>query len=157
MANSFSENGCNTLCLLENFSSVPYLDALKIPTIGIGTTIYPDGTRVTMNDRPITHDQAIIYMKQYLTSIVNWVNSNCKWNPSQCEFDALCCFLYNTGIGNRFNSYIHTKAAIISGDKPNIIKGMLSIRNGGLLDRRRQIETTLFAQDNPELLTGTEG
>lgn len=36
----------------------PYLDSQGIPTIGFGSTILKDGSRVTMNTKPITTDEA---------------------------------------------------------------------------------------------------
>lgn len=36
----------------------PYLDSKGIPTIGFGSTMLKDGTRVTMNTKPITTDEA---------------------------------------------------------------------------------------------------
>ena len=37
----------------ESFRSRPYLDTGNVPTIGYGTTIYPDGRKVAMKDAPI--------------------------------------------------------------------------------------------------------
>ena len=42
-----------------------YKDAVGIPTIGFGTTVYPDGTPVKMGD-VITQDQADAYMNHYI-------------------------------------------------------------------------------------------
>lgn len=142
--NHFSNSGLDLLCELEGFRSKPYLDSKNIPTIGIGTTLYPNGTRVTMKDKPITKQEALIYASTYVGKLEDWINNNCRWDPNQNEFDALICFLYNTGIGSKFNSYTQTKAAIIKGDKPAIISGMKSIRNQGLLDSRRVKECKRF-------------
>lgn len=38
----------------ENFSDTPYLDSKGVPTIGYGLCIYPNGKRVTMQDRAIS-------------------------------------------------------------------------------------------------------
>lgn len=140
----FSNNGLNLLCELEGFRSKPYLDSKGIPTIGNGTTIYPNGVRVTMKDIPVTKQEALIYVSKYVGDLENWINKNCAWNIMQNEFDALICFLYNTGIGSKFNSYTQTKAAIIKGDRSAIVSGMKSIRNKGLLDKRRQKECERF-------------
>ncbi len=144
MITEMNEAGVNFLCAREGFRSCPYLDSEGIPTIGIGTTIYPDNTRVTLNDSSITEDQAMEYVHDYLQQIYNWLLNNLKWKPNQNQFNALCSFLYNTGIGNRFNSYIHTQSAIINGDLYGICAGMLSVNNNGLLTTRRELEVKLF-------------
>ncbi len=38
----------------EDFSDEPYMDSGGTPTIGYGTTVYPNGRRVKMSDRPIS-------------------------------------------------------------------------------------------------------
>ena len=45
----------------EGLKLKPYLCSAGVPTIGIGSTIYPDGTRVTMLDKEITEEQANEY------------------------------------------------------------------------------------------------
>lgn len=42
----------------KNGLHVPYLDSNKVPTIGFGSTVLKDGTKVTMNTKPITTDEA---------------------------------------------------------------------------------------------------
>ena len=42
----------------EGFRSKPYLCPAGIPTIGYGSTIYRSGQKVTLNDAPITEEQA---------------------------------------------------------------------------------------------------
>lgn len=84
----------------ESFHPEPYLCPAKIPTIGYGTTFYPDGTKVTMQDPDISMGQAEMFMRQYvqkfiepqLTELVgDLVNRN--------QYDALVSFIYNIGMG----------------------------------------------------------
>lgn len=42
----------------ENGMHAPYRDSKGIPTIGFGSTVLKDGSRVTMNTPPITNDEA---------------------------------------------------------------------------------------------------
>lgn len=42
----------------ENGMHVPYLDSKGIPTIGFGSTMLKDGSRVTMKTKPITNEEA---------------------------------------------------------------------------------------------------
>ena len=50
----------------ESFRANPYLDSEGIPTIGYGTTSYPDGRKVTMNDSPVTQDVADTYFQHHV-------------------------------------------------------------------------------------------
>ena len=138
------ENGINMLCELEGFRACPYQDSEGIWTIGIGTTILPNGIHVTANTPCISRDIALQYVNSYMSQIYLWLNNNLRWKPNQNQWNALCSFLYNTGIGDRFNSYVHTKQAIINGDIPAIIAGIMSVNNNGLLTKRRHIEINMF-------------
>lgn len=42
----------------EGLSLVPYLCSAGVPTIGYGNTVYPNGKKVTMKDKPITKEYA---------------------------------------------------------------------------------------------------
>ena len=53
-----SENGLNLIKEFEGLSLKPYLDVVKIPTIGYGNTFYKDGKKVTLNDKPISEIEA---------------------------------------------------------------------------------------------------
>lgn len=46
----------------------PYLDPIGVATIGLGTTVYPDGRRVSLADAPITRDEAIVLARWYVRS-----------------------------------------------------------------------------------------
>lgn len=137
-----SKNGADMLCFHEGCRLKVYKDSKGIPTIGCGTTII-NGKKITMKQPDITKEQAIEYMDDYLSEIYKWLENNLKWNPNQHEFDALCDFLYNVGLGSRFNSYINTKTSIINGDKEGIISGMKSI-DRELLKKRRWNECEMF-------------
>ncbi|MGF6147099.1 glycoside hydrolase family protein [Kingella potus] len=43
----------------EGYRAAPYRDSGGVPTIGIGSTQYPDGRRVQMADPPVTPAQAV--------------------------------------------------------------------------------------------------
>jgi lysozyme len=143
--------GIKFLCEVEGFRSCPYLDTGGTPTIGCGSTTTPTGDYVTMDTPCISRYTAIEWVNNYLQSIYKWLDDNCKWAMTQNEFNALCSFLYNTGIGAKFNSYTNTKKAIIAGDKVEIAKGMMSINNCGLLTGRRIKEIALFNTPDKEL------
>lgn len=62
--------------------------------------MYPDGTAVTLNDSPITEEQAEQYLLWEVnkkTAGINQMVTNYAINQNQ--FDALVSFAYNLGLG----------------------------------------------------------
>jgi lysozyme len=132
----------------EGFSSTPYLCPAKIPTIGFGSTVYEDGTPVTLKDAPITVDRAKAIMTARLNSeFVPAVQRYVQVPLNQNQFDALVDFAYNLGAGalrtstllKYINSNKFSLAAaefdkwIMSAGKP--LPGLV---------KRRRLERTLF-------------
>jgi lysozyme len=93
----------------EGYRECPYLDSANVPTIGIGTTRYPDGTRVTMRDECIKHDKAVFYATNAVAG-VEYAVSQVLPELNQNQFDALVSFVYNIGTGAFANSTMLTKA-----------------------------------------------
>lgn len=78
----------------------PYLDSVKVPTIGIGTTVYPNGVKVTMQDPHITLEQAYEYCLDHLNKIVLPVlNKLITVSQTQDQIEALGSLAYNIGTG----------------------------------------------------------
>lgn len=78
----------------------PYLDSVKIPTIGIGTIVYPNGKKVTMSDPNITLDQAYDFCLDHLNKIVLPVLNKLIIVPlNQNQINALGSLIYNIGTG----------------------------------------------------------
>ena len=85
----------------EGFKASPYLCPAGIPTIGYGSTFYTDGTKVTLQDKPITESQARDLLEHELRNhcapavmrLCPGVASNEK------RFNALVDFVYNLGSG----------------------------------------------------------
>lgn len=80
----------------------PYLDAVGIPTIGLGTIAYPNGVRVKMSDAPIDEKTALYCMNCELDEKEDAVVKMCqvsKLDLLDCEFDAIVSMAYNCGIG----------------------------------------------------------
>ena len=52
----------------EGFSEKPYIPTKgDVPTIGHGTTVYPDGSRVSLQDAPVTRELAENFVFDYVT------------------------------------------------------------------------------------------
>jgi lysozyme len=138
------------LNLIESFEGCvlkPYLDVVKIPTIGIGTTVYPNGKKVTMQDPPITKAQAYEYLKDHLNKNCKDVEDCVKVVVNDNEFAALVSFVYNCGIGALRTSTLLKK--LNAGDKKACADQFLKWDHaGGVvvagLTRRRQAERALF-------------
>lgn len=96
-----SKKGIEFIIAFEGIRTKPYLDSISLPTIGVGTTIYPNGVKVSMSDKPITLEQAKEYLMHDLQKFEKGVNELIgKTKLNQNQFDALVSFAYNCGLGN---------------------------------------------------------
>lgn len=93
----------------EGFSGKPYLCPAGIPTIGFGSTRYPDGTKVTLSDHEVTKEEALSILRGTLESFEKTVNTLVKPKLTQNQFDALVSFVYNVGSGNFSSSTLLVK------------------------------------------------
>jgi len=116
-----SKKGLDLIKLSEGFRAAPYLCQAGVPTIGYGTTIYPNGKRVKMKDRRITKETANKIMKHQIDKDYGaTVNRYVQRDMTQNQFDALVSFVYNFGAGNfkgstllkKVNQGKHKRAAL---------------------------------------------
>ena len=61
-----SKNGLDLIKEFESFKSKPYLCPSQKATIGFGSTYYPDGKKVTLQDKEITEEKAFEIWKKFL-------------------------------------------------------------------------------------------
>ncbi|MHA3090783.1 glycoside hydrolase family protein [Acinetobacter brisouii] len=112
----------------EGYTSKPVIPTKgDVPTIGHGTTIYPNGQRVKMTDKPITRQQA----KAYLTDYVNkdaqkFAASIPNVKLSQAEYDVYLDWTYQYGLGAWNKSSI--KASLVKGDYVQACKSLLKYK-----------------------------
>ena len=79
----------------------PYPDSGGKPSIGIGATVYEDGTPVTMADKPITHERAISIAKHHVAKDEQLFKQSLPGvKLSQTEYDVYMDFTYNFGQAN---------------------------------------------------------
>lgn len=106
------------LTKFEGFVPCPYKDQVGIPTIGIGTTVYPSGKRVAMTDQCINLEQAKAYAQGHIGPIEDLLNHELP-GLNQNQFDALVSFIYNIGDG-AFRSSTLLRKAKVNKDDPTI-------------------------------------
>jgi len=101
--------GIELIKKFEGFESKPYKCPAGIPTIGYGATFYPDGKKVSMTDQPINEAQGTELLKSMLVSFEKYVDSYCRDDINQNQFDALVSFAYNLGPANLKSSTLLKK------------------------------------------------
>jgi lysozyme len=95
--------------LFENITLKPYICPAGIPTISIGCTYYPDGTKVKMTDPPISEARATEIFLNVIKHYEHSVDSFCRDDINQNQFDALVSFCYNLGAGSLKSSTLLKK------------------------------------------------
>lgn len=95
-----NEQGYKLIAKHEGLRLKPYLCLARVPTIGYGNTYYADGKRVTMQDKPITKEQAYELLKIITDKFARQVDAVVTANVTQNQFNALVSFAYNIGMGN---------------------------------------------------------
>lgn len=150
----------NIIAGFEGFSSEPYLDEREppVPTIGYGTTIYPNGRRVTMNDPACTTTQALDWLHFWVTDTAAHLWPGLQTQPTLNQWSALLSVAYNEGwspiyhstLVKMFNAGLPQAAAnqFLVWDKIRH-DGQL-VPSVGLLNRRKK-ERDLFL--NPQNVT----
>lgn len=97
-------NGIYLIKGFEGFSATPYPDPAgtggRPYTIGYGTTVYPDGRRVELTDKPIDESTALVYLSHDLKAFETGVDSLTRDDLTQNQFGALVSFAYNCGLQN---------------------------------------------------------
>lgn len=134
----------------EGFRSKPYLCPAGIPTIGYGSTYYANGTKVTLQDFPITEEDATGLLEHELEH--TYLPSVLKYCPNletdNGKLNAIVDFCYNLGAERLKTSTLRTK--INAQDWPGaVIELNKWTRGGGKilpgLVKRRQAEASLFS------------
>lgn len=96
-----SAAGLNLIKGYEKFVAHPYMPTPQdVPTIGYGTTVYPNGKRVSLNDPAISEATALTYLAHDVEECERDVSQAVKVPLKQGQFDALVSFVYNIGEPN---------------------------------------------------------
>lgn len=133
-----------------------YRDICNLKTVGVGHLItkaedahYPDGM-------PITHEFAMQLLQHDVQQCVSAIHANIQQPLNQNQFNALCSFAFNCGVGVTKNSgvakainagnYAGVRDALLQWAKCKV-NGVVQI-NKGLYNRRRS-EADLFERPCP--------
>ena len=140
--------GIRLIAEFEGFSSKPYLCPAKVPTIGFGSTRWANGRAVSMQDEPITKDEALELLAATLVGFEQAVNKAVTVKLKQFQFDALVCLCYNIGGGN-FRESTLVKLANQGASVDEVAAQFLRWNKAGGkplagLSRRREAERALF-------------
>ncbi len=147
---NIGDRGLDLIRAFEGFRADPYLDAVGVPTIGYGSTYYPDGQRVRLTDPPISEPEARRLMQATLAEFEDGISAALQVDVTQSQFDALVCWAYNVGINAAQQSTLmhRLNAGDVQGAADQFLRWN---RAGGQvlrgLTRRREAERALFLED----------
>ena len=140
--------GIEMIKTFEGFRSAPYKCSAGVPTIGYGATFYPGGKKVTMTDPSITEEKAVELLANMLVSFEKYVDSYCRDDINQNQFDALVSFAYNLGPANLKSSTLLKKVNANPEDETIAAEFIKWVKAGGKtlkgLVRRREAESQLY-------------
>lgn len=139
-----SQKGLDLIKSFEGLRLNAYLDSVNVPTIGYGTTVYPNGKKVKIGDN-CTSDQAEEYLQ---TDINRRAAAVGEIGVNQNQFDAILSFCYNLGLGAWNKSTLRKKVLADPNDPAIRSEFMKWNKAGGKvlegLTRRRKAEADLY-------------
>jgi lysozyme len=97
---SINKEGLDLIKSFEGFSLTPYLCPAKVPTIGWGTTRYPNGNKVSLKDKSITIEEAEEYLLHDIKQFELAVDNYCRDDINSNQFSAITSWVYNLGQGS---------------------------------------------------------
>ena len=140
------ESGYSELHKREGLRTKPYLDTRGIPTISLGVTYYPNGRKVTMQDKPLTIEEAERLGKVIADRFAAEVTALIKSKVNQNQFNALVSIAYNIGM-NGFKASSFLKLVNKNPNDPKIKEAiMLWTKNKELIGRRKSEVSQYFTK-----------
>ncbi|HSV27255.1 MAG TPA: lysozyme [Sedimentisphaerales bacterium] len=148
MSTSAAEIAVSIARPFEGLRLSPYLCPAGIPTIGYGSTRYPDGRRVTLQDPPITREEAEAMLESEMRRCLQSAAGQCPVLILHAGcWGAIADFIYNLGAGRLRTSTLRRR--INQQDWPEARRELMRwVRGGGRilpgLVRRRAAEAALL-------------
>lgn len=131
------ENGLKRLHEREGLRLKPYLDTRGIPTIAMGNTYYLDGRKVTMQDKPLTKEEAKLLGDVIANNFASFIDGLIKSKVNQNQFNSLVSLAYNIGKTGFKNSTVLRKVNLDPNDKAIATAFMMWTKNPELIGRRK--------------------
>jgi lysozyme len=112
-----SQQGLDLIKHFEGLVLHPYLDVVHVPTIGYGSTMYRNGSKVKIGDPPIS--------QAYAEELLAWEVAMKElavqkalggYTVNQNQFDAIVSFAYNVGVGGFSDSTLLKKIRLNAND-----------------------------------------
>lgn len=132
-------------CKLRAYKDPGSKDGLPI-TVGWGSTMHKDGTKIKLGEN-ITQayaNELFVWEIERKSNVLTALNLNIN----QHQYDALCSFIYNLGVGAFSNSTLLKKIKINPNDQAIRAEFMRWVKNDGKilkgLQRRRAAEADLY-------------
>jgi lysozyme len=113
----------------EGFRSKPYYCPARYPTIGFGTTVYPNGVRVTMADPPITRVAARVILKDQIKHVYQPGTAAVVPGMATPVLGAITDFSYNLGLTRLRQSTLRRR--LLAGDLEGAIVELRKWTRGG--------------------------
>lgn len=149
-----SEQGLRLIKRWEGCKLEAYLDPVKIPSIGYGCIVYPDGKKVRLGDR-ITQEQADAFLLHECQHRAEAISKLIAIDITQNQFDALLSLAYNIGEGAFAESTLlrRLNASDLQGAAEQFLAWNKATVNGVKIElsgltNRRQDEKRLFESDS---------
>jgi len=144
---NISQAGIDLIKKFEGYRTKPYKDVAGLWTIGYGHLIGNGKTLPDQYNREFTEGEIDELLRQDLAKFERGVTLQFPMLLRQCEFDSLCSFSFNLGLGTLEKSSLNKD--ILAGNKEQAAKDFLKyIYAGGKpvegLKRRRLAEQKLF-------------
>ena len=146
---NISKTGIQLVKEFEGLRLNAYKCSAGVPTIGYGSTFYPDKSNVKMGDVLRDKEEAEVLLINTLVDFDIYVSKYTRSvNLTQYQFDALVCFAYNVGLGNLSKSTL-LKKVLSNPNDPTIPSEFAKWNRGGGvvlkgLIKRRQKEGELY-------------
>lgn len=140
----------------EGFKSKPYLCPAKVPTIGYGTTRYPNGKRVALTDPEISEARAELFLVNDVRRFSDAVTKALTVVINENRYSALVSLCYNIGPGALGRSTlikVINAAPGTPGIREEFMKWTKATVNGkkvelkGLVNRRKEEADLYFKID----------
>lgn len=120
--------GITGIKLDEGYTPSPTIPTKNdVPTVGHGTTVYPNGIPVKLTDKPITREKADYYLRHHVSKVEKQFKQSIpNVALSQAEYDVYVDFIYQFGIGNFNKSSIRSN--LLKGNYIQACKSLLKYR-----------------------------